>query len=155
MFIYLIMSLLYIFRKNKTVYIKITCMYIFPSDQQKSQLTSLCPTLGKRYAEIHLGICPSNLQSPFGKTLPVSFLGNTPYIIYTNPIRGSDFLVMEIFANMFGFRPAFHPERSRNAMAIKVWKFLFWNDKKFKLPLTGFCQAKRNRNRPKNFFDQP
>ena len=97
---------------------------MFPSDQQKSQLTSLCPSLGKRYAEIYLGICPTTLQNPFGKTLPVSFIGSPPNIIYTSPIRGSDFLVMEIFANMFGFRPAFHPEESFPAMTFKVLTFI-------------------------------
>ena len=64
------------------------------------------------------------LQTPFGKTLPVSFIGSKPFIKYTNPIGGSDFLVMKIFANKFGFRPAFRPERRIPAMTIKVLKFI-------------------------------
>ena len=93
---------------------------MFSSDEKYSQLTSLCPTLGKRYTEIHLGICPLTLQTPIGKEMPVSFVGPPPFIIYTNPIRGSDFLVMEIFANKFQFMPVFQPEFSYPAMTNKV-----------------------------------
>ena len=126
---------------------------MFPSDQQYIQLASLCPTLGKKYAEIHSGICPSSLQAPFGHTLPVSFIGTHPYIKY-KPIggRGSDFLVLKIFSDKFTFRSAFQPARNFAAMTDQVWTCLLLNNKKFKLPPTDFGQAKWNRNRSKKFF---
>ena len=34
------------------------------------QITSLCPSLGERYAIIKPGICDPNLQNPNGKEIP-------------------------------------------------------------------------------------
>ena len=73
--------------------------------------TSLCPTLGKVYAEKHRGVCPKHLQEPAGKTLKVSFIGSQPYIAY-NPIRGSDFIVTNLLAKKFQFFPKYSPARS-------------------------------------------
>lgn len=91
----------------------------------KSKIISLCPTLGQMYVKLQTGICPSTCQSPVGKVLPVSFIGPFPYIKYTKPIGGSDFMVMKIFALKFGFRPTFHPERSYPAMIINVWNYIY------------------------------
>ena len=73
--------------------------------------TSLCPTLGKMYAELHVGVCPSHLQSPFGKTLNISFIGLPPYVNY-NPIGGSEFVVTQLLAKKFRFIPKFIPAKS-------------------------------------------
>ena len=73
--------------------------------------TSLCPTLGKIYAEQHVGACPSHLQSPYGKKLNISFIGLPPYVNY-NPVGGSEFLVTELLSNKFGFIPKFIPAKS-------------------------------------------
>ena len=72
-------------------------------------MTSLCPTLGKRYSEIKLGKCPSHLQHPRGKELPVSIFGGFPY--YRKPktkgerIGGTDIQILDIYAEKFDFTP--------------------------------------------------
>ena len=73
--------------------------------------TSFCPTLGKKNAQEHIGVCPLHLQEPFGKTLNISFIGVTPYITY-NPIGGSDFIVTNALAKKFHFIPKYIPARS-------------------------------------------
>ena len=78
-------------------------------------MTSLCPKLGKKYAEGIKGPCPSHMQQPFGKTLKISFIGTPPYVNY-NPLGGSDFLVTEILANKFHFIPKFIPSKSVDAI---------------------------------------
>ena len=74
-------------------------------------LTSLCPTLGETYAQELIGVCPSHLQEPFGKTLRISFLGQPPFITY-NPFGGSDFIVTKILAQKYSFIPKYIPARS-------------------------------------------
>ena len=74
-------------------------------------MTYLCPVLGKVYAEISRVLCPSELQYPMGKTLLISFIGISPFIKY-KPIGGSEFLVIKILAQKFGFFPKFVPERA-------------------------------------------
>ena len=69
-------------------------------------MTSLCPKLGKMYAEDIKGPCPSHMQQPFGKTLKISFIGMPPYVNY-NPLGGSDFVVTKILAKKFSFIPKF------------------------------------------------
>ena len=71
---------------------------------------SLCPGLGKIYAEVRLGLCPANLQDPEEKTIPVSFIGPQPYIKYKPTIGGSDFLVLMMLAQKFKFKPDFKQE---------------------------------------------
>ena len=39
-----------------------------------SVIHSLCPTLGKRHAQIFNGHCPGHLQNPFGKEINISFI---------------------------------------------------------------------------------
>ena len=72
--------------------------------------TSLCPALGHRYSLIRLGACPSNLQQPQLKDLPISVMGTPPYIISNKEkewIGGTDFVIMDIYAKKFGFTPKF------------------------------------------------
>ena len=69
-------------------------------------MTSLCPKLGKKYAEGIKGPCPSHMQQPFGKTLKISFIGTPPYVNY-NPLGGSDFVLTQILAKKFSFTPKF------------------------------------------------
>ena len=73
--------------------------------------TSLCPILGETYAKPINGMCPDHFQIPHGKIIKVSFIGVRPHIIY-EPIGGSDFLVMNILANKFRFKPEFIPEKA-------------------------------------------
>lgn len=70
--------------------------------------TSLCPTLGKMYAQEHSGACPHHLQEPYGKILNISFIGTPPYIVY-NPLGGSEFIVTALLAKKFHFVPNFIP----------------------------------------------
>ena len=74
-------------------------------------VTSLCPVVGKRWAQVVNGACPKHTQSPHGKELNISFIGPPPFITY-KPIGGSDFLLMRLLAQKFNFRPKFIPERS-------------------------------------------
>ena len=74
-------------------------------------LTSLCPTLGKMYAQEYFGVCPLHLQEPFGKTFNISFAGVSPFII-NNPIGGSDFIVTNLLAKKYHFIPKYIPARS-------------------------------------------
>ena len=74
-------------------------------------ITSLCPVLGKRYAQSFNGECPNQADSIHGKTLNISFIGPEPFITY-NPVGGSDFLIINLLANKFQFTPNFIPERS-------------------------------------------
>ena len=77
----------------------------------QTTVTSLCPVLGETYAQIHNGSCQVKLQMPHGKELKISFIGTKPYINY-NPIGGSEFLVVNILAEKFKFRPKFIPEKA-------------------------------------------
>ena len=67
--------------------------------------------MGKTYAKVITGMCPDHFQIPYGKMLKVSYIGVRPYIIY-EPIGGSDFLVVNILANKFRFKPEFIPEKA-------------------------------------------
>ena len=78
-------------------------------------ITSLCPVLGRRYAQVFNGECPVNIQSPHGKLLNISFIGPEPFITY-NPVGGSDFLIINLLANKFQFIPNFIPEKSFDAI---------------------------------------
>ena len=73
-------------------------------------MTSLCPKLGKMYAEVIKGPCPSHMQQLFGKTLKISFTGLPPYIIY-NPLGGSEFAITKLLAKKFGFVPKYIPAK--------------------------------------------
>ena len=75
------------------------------------QIVSLCPVLGKQYAELRNGTCPWHLQHPIGKSLPISFIGTYPFITY-NPIGGRDLKVIAELAKKFRFLPNFIPMTS-------------------------------------------
>ena len=74
-------------------------------------VTSLCPTLGRMYAQEYMGPCPSHLQDPFGKTLNISFIGPPPFIT-KNPFGGSAVIVTEILAQKHFFTPNYIQARS-------------------------------------------
>ena len=67
--------------------------------------------MGTTHVVSYNGTCPNHLQNPSGKELKISFIGFIPYIAY-NPLGGSDFLVVKILAEKFGFFPKFVPARS-------------------------------------------
>ena len=45
-------------------------------------MTSLCPALTKKYSVLVTGMCPSDLQNPRGKVIPISVVGSYPFVIY-------------------------------------------------------------------------
>ena len=83
---------------------------------------SICPVLGKMTAQFVKGVCPRQLQIPFGKHIKVSFLGVIPYINY-KPIGGSDFEVMKLLAKRYKFFPKFIPERAAEALLPNGTKY--------------------------------
>ena len=80
-------------------------------------ITSCCPTLGQRYAQIYDGFCPKDAQNPAGKSLKISFIGHPPHIIY-EPIGGSDFLIVDLLAKKLKFIPEYVQEQSYDAVNI-------------------------------------
>ena len=74
-------------------------------------VASLCPVVGKRWAQIVNGACPKEAQNPNGKELNISFIGPPPLITY-KPVGGSEFLLMRLLAQKLNFRPKFISERS-------------------------------------------
>ena len=94
---------------------------------EKSKETYLCPALGTTHAVSYNGTCPNHLQNPSGKELKISFIGFKPYITY-NPVGGSDFLVVKILADKFGFFPKFMPARSFDTITANATTFgmLHW-----------------------------
>ena len=83
----------------------------------KHTITSLCPTLGQRYAQIYDSLCPSEVQKPAGKSIRISFIGPPPHITY-NPIGGSDLLIIGLLAEKLKFLPKFVPELSFDIMNL-------------------------------------
>ena len=88
-------------------------------------ITSLCPTLGKKYAQIHEGTCPVHLQKPANKMLPILFFGAYPFVKWPedygeNIFGGSEFLVMKTLANKHKFTPKFHRAKNYAHAAVEV-----------------------------------
>ena len=55
-------------------------------------------------------MCPSILQQPHGKEIPISVFGGAPYIILNKEkewIGGIELQIMDIYAKKFGFTPNF------------------------------------------------
>ena len=73
--------------------------------------TYLCPALGKVHAELHHDKCHPTLLNPLGKNLQVSYIGINPYIKH-NPFGGSEYKVVRLLSEKFGFLPHFVPERT-------------------------------------------
>ena len=73
--------------------------------------------MGKVNAEIHVGRCHKDLQTPYGKQLSVSCIGTEPYLDDDyfegdeDSFIGSDMLVTEILAEKFNFFPNFVAEK--------------------------------------------
>ncbi len=77
------------------------------------RLTSLCPVVGQRFFVPMTGtICPADGWSISGKNIMVSFVGIGPYIVYSEPPTGTDFLIMDIFSKKYDFTYDISPERS-------------------------------------------
>ena len=109
--------------QNKTSNFNVHIISHGETDQGgKNKITSLCPTLGKKYSLIRPGMCSSNLQDPRGKEIPVSVVGGEPYVIYNekkewirgggnfqkwDTYQGTEFQVMDLYANKFGFTPKY------------------------------------------------
>ena len=56
------------------------------------------------------GKCPSILQQPHGKEIPIAVFGGAPYIILNKEkelIGGVELQIMDIYANKFGFTPKY------------------------------------------------
>ena len=73
-------------------------------------LRSLCPSLGEKYSVINSGMCPSDLQNPNGKEMPVAVIGVTPHILYNKEkeiIGGAEFPIIDVYAEKFNFTPSF------------------------------------------------
>ena len=78
-----------------------------------SEITSLCPTLGEKYAQVVPGMCPPSLQKPNGRVIPVTYFGSPPYIISNKKrqlVGGTDLEILKIFAEQFGFTPKVRKE---------------------------------------------
>ena len=53
-------------------------------------------------------MCPSSLQTPYGKEIPVAVIGPAPFVLYNDDrewIGGVEFEVIEIWGKAFGFTP--------------------------------------------------
>ena len=75
-------------------------------------VTSLCPILGKQHALTLPNMCPIYFQHPFGKELPISIMGMSPYVIKNEKndiIDGAELQIINIFANKFYFKPMLTP----------------------------------------------
>ena len=54
------------------------------------------------------GMCPSSLQNPYGKEIPVAVIGLAPYVLYNDNGEwkgGVEFEIIEIWGKAFGFTP--------------------------------------------------
>ena len=74
----------------------------------KPIVTSLCPALTKKYSVLISGMCPSDLQNPRGKVIPISVTGSYPFVILGKEkewVGGTDFKVIDVYAGKFGFTP--------------------------------------------------
>ena len=80
----------------------------------EAKVRSLCPMLGQTYPILVEGFCPTHLQSPRNKVLPISYIGDPPFIRFDSftgqsggLTGGSDFLVIKVLAQKFSFTPKF------------------------------------------------
>ena len=75
---------------------------------EEPKVTSLCPALTKKFSVLVSGMCPSNLQDPHGKVIPISVIGVYPYVVYGEDrewVGGTEFQVIDVYAKKFGFTP--------------------------------------------------
>ena len=66
--------------------------------------------MANKYSVVRSGSCPSNLQNPQGKIIPISVVGTFPYVVYGKDkewIGGSEFKIIDVYAKKFGFTPKY------------------------------------------------
>ena len=101
-----------------------------------SKMTSLCPTLGKKYVQIHQGFCPLHLQKPANKELKIFFIGAHPFVKYPKDfgkLGGSEFLVMNLLAMKHKFIPNLRPAKSMDIVETNGTQYgLVYQVKKMK-----------------------
>ena len=90
--------------------------------------TSLCPVLGRKHAQVFIGMCPLHTIHPFGKKLQISFLGGRPYITY-DPLGGTDFILTRLLVKKHGFIPTFIPAKTNdivksNRTISRLWHWV-------------------------------
>ena len=68
-------------------------------------MKSVCPVLGEKHVKLSQGMCPLMWQKPVGKEFGICFGGQPPHI--KSPNSGSDFLLLEMFAEKFSFLPKY------------------------------------------------
>ena len=55
-------------------------------------------------------MCPTSLQNPRGKVIPISVVGVHPFVVYDEAkewVGGTEFQVVDVYAKKFGFTPKF------------------------------------------------
>ena len=118
----------------------------------KLELISLCPSLGKRHSEMTYGMCPSNLQSPFGKELEIAVTGTAPYIIYNEAkewVGGIEFEVMDVYVKKFGLIPKFIRAagyEGEGSVIEMVWKILLCHQSEMFFAILSSRSAERSVN---------
>ena len=68
----------------------------------------MCPVLGKRYPKLMDGVCPTQLQSPIGKHIPITYIGTPPYILGAGA-DGTDVRAINMLAEKHKFKPILTP----------------------------------------------
>ena len=63
--------------------------------------------MGKRYAQLTNGDCPKHAQELHGKEINITWAGTPPFISWRRPGYGSDFLIVKLLAEKFGFTTNF------------------------------------------------
>ena len=64
--------------------------------------------MGERYSVTKNGMCPSNLEEPRGKKIPIAIIGSYPYVVYNDAkewVGGTEFQVIDLYVRKFGFVP--------------------------------------------------
>ena len=66
--------------------------------------------MANKYSVVIRGSCPSNLQNPLGKIIPIAVVGTFPYVVYGKDkewIGGTEFKIIDVYAKKFGFTPKY------------------------------------------------
>jgi hypothetical protein len=84
-----------------------------PNGTSCLRMTSFCPTVGKGKSVNQNGLCPTLSISLHGKTILVSYIGMEPYIyMRSQPVAGSDIMILNILAHKFKFSYTLKQETS-------------------------------------------
>jgi hypothetical protein len=109
---------------NNNVFIEIPGPYLFvtlvmhfkesaPNITGYLKMTSLCPTVGKGLSVKQNGLCPTLSTSLHGKSILLSYIGVKPYIyMHSQPVTGSDILILNLLAHKFKFSYTLKQETS-------------------------------------------